>query len=77
MKFILDQVAHMTLGAVLVVLFVRPIPLLGALALVMLLAFLRELEQHGWRVGEVGRLDLCFWFLGAAFAVLVIHGGVQ
>ena len=67
-----DQAAHFCAAILLFCLFTWPLPWWEAAFFVMLLAFIRELEQHDkdWR--RVGRLDLTFFAIGAACAALFI-----
>lgn len=60
---ILDQGGHMFYGLCLMFAFVYPVPAWGATLLVMVVAFVRELEQKKWNWRLVGRTDLFFWFL--------------
>lgn len=63
-----DQAAHICLAAAgmgLIVMF----PVLGAALVVMLVALVRELSQHGWR--DYGTLDLIFWGVGCGVFTVV------
>lgn len=58
-----DQSLHYLYATCLIIAFVSPVPAWLATVLVMIVATIRELEQHGWNILEVGRRDLSFFFL--------------
>jgi hypothetical protein len=58
-----DQSLHAIYAVCLIFAFVYSVPAWLATVLVMAVALLRELEQHDWKILEVGRRDLAFFFL--------------
>lgn len=74
MEEVRDQALHVAVAIVLFCLFSWSLPWWEAVFFVMLLAFIRECEQHEWDWRRVGRLDLTFFAIGAAIAALFIGG---
>lgn len=58
-----DQSLHALYATCLSIAFVYPVPAWLATVLVMVVATIRELEQHDWNILEAGRRDLSFFFL--------------
>lgn len=71
---IIDQALHVAVAIGLFCLFTWQLPWWEAVFFVMLLAFIREGEQHKWDWRRVGRKDLTFFAIGAVFAALFIGG---
>ena len=69
-KELIDQSLHALLAVALMVAFVLPNPPWIAAIFVVLVAFVRELDQHKWNWRAVGRLDMCVWTSSAVlFAI--------
>jgi hypothetical protein len=62
-----DQVLHVAVAILLTAMFIY-FPELAAAVLAMGIGIIRELIQHNWQA--VGRLDLVFWGVGCALALL-------
>ncbi|WP_090369256.1 hypothetical protein [Nitrosospira sp. Nl5] len=71
-KEIIDQTAHFTVAFAFMCAFMWPLPWWEAALLVMLGAFMRELNQHDWDWRRVGTLDLSFFAIGAASAAFLL-----
>jgi hypothetical protein len=68
----LDQFAHALTGFLLTMLFMY----IGfiwwqAIGLTMLVAFIREMIQHPFRISAGSRTDLLFWFIGCICIIII------
>ena len=68
-----DQSLHAVYAVCLMAGFVFPVPPVLALLMTMVVAVLRELDQHEWDFGRIGKLDLSFWFMACCLFILVHH----
>ena len=69
-KELRDQLGHSAHALCLFLSFIFPVPPLVAGLLVMVVAFLRELEQHNWEWRAVGRFDLLIYFIATSFFIV-------
>lgn len=69
----LDQFAHTLFGVLITIFFMAfGIVWYKAIGLTMLIAFVREMIQHPFRIPAGSRTDLLFWLIGCSIGVFLI-----
>jgi hypothetical protein len=70
----LDQFAHALIGSLITIFFMSfGIIWYKAIGLTMLIAFVREMIQHPFRIPAGSRTDLLFWLVGCGVGVVLFN----
>ena len=69
----LDQSAHTLVGILITIFFMAfGIVWYKAIGLTMLIAFVREMIQHPFRIPAGSRTDLLFWLIGCIIGIFIM-----